>query len=82
MNHLYVLVPVLDEEKHYFVGADEVDKLLAKGETWLASHPERTEIARPCQVAFDPAGNLYVAEVGYRAGMWSGTKPPQEIGNC
>ncbi len=46
LNHLYVLIPVLDEEKHYFVGSDEVDKLLAKGETWLAAHPERTEIAR------------------------------------
>jgi DNA-binding beta-propeller fold protein YncE len=39
---------------------------------------ERTEIARPCQVAFDAAGNLYVAEVGYRAGMWPGTHPPHE----
>lgn len=37
---------------------------------------ERTGIARPCQVAFDRAGNLYVAEVGYRAGMWPGTEAP------
>lgn len=34
------------------------------------------DIARPCQVAFDAAGNLYVAELGYRAGMWPGTSPP------
>lgn len=33
-------------------------------------------IARPCQVAFDPAGNLFVAELGYRAGMWPGTSRP------
>ncbi len=46
LNHLYVLIPVLDEEKHYFVGDDEVEKLLRKGETWLAGHPERKEIAR------------------------------------
>ena len=46
LNHLYVLIPVLDEEKHYYVGDDEVDKLLRKGETWLAAHPERAEIAR------------------------------------
>ena len=46
LNHLYVLIPVLDEEKHYFVGDDEVEKLLKKGETWLAGHPERAEIAR------------------------------------
>lgn len=37
---------------------------------------ERTGLARPCQVAFDRAGNLYVAEVGYRAGMWPGTTAP------
>jgi DNA-binding beta-propeller fold protein YncE len=37
---------------------------------------EWTEIARPCQVAFDATGNLYVAELGYRAGMWPGTSPP------
>ncbi len=37
---------------------------------------EWTEIARPCQVAFDAAGNLFVAELGYRAGMWPGTFPP------
>ncbi len=37
---------------------------------------ERPDIARPCQVAFDAAGNLFVAELGYRAGMWPGTLPP------
>lgn len=36
-----------------------------------------TGIARPCQVTFDPQGNLYIAEVGYRAGMWPGTTAPQ-----
>ncbi|HVK09849.1 MAG TPA: 3' terminal RNA ribose 2'-O-methyltransferase Hen1 [Gemmataceae bacterium] len=46
LAHLYVLVPVLAGHKHYFVGEDEVDKLLAKGEGWLAAHPERQEIAR------------------------------------
>jgi DNA-binding beta-propeller fold protein YncE len=37
---------------------------------------EWTDLARPSQVAFDAAGNLYVAELGYRAGMWPGTSPP------
>ncbi len=37
---------------------------------------EWTEIARPCQVTFDTAGNLFVAELGYRAGMWPGTVAP------
>jgi 3' terminal RNA ribose 2'-O-methyltransferase Hen1 len=46
LTHLYVLVPVLDAGKHYWVGDDEVEKLLAKGEGWLAAHPERETITR------------------------------------
>ncbi|MCB9746444.1 MAG: 3' terminal RNA ribose 2'-O-methyltransferase Hen1 [Alphaproteobacteria bacterium] len=46
LNHLYVLLPVLDDEKHYWVGPDELDKLLAAGEGWLAEHPERERISR------------------------------------
>jgi 3' terminal RNA ribose 2'-O-methyltransferase Hen1 len=46
LSHLYVLVPVLDNDKHYWVGDDEVAKLLRHGEGWLASHPEREAITR------------------------------------
>lgn len=46
LSHLYVLLPVLDDEKHYWVGDEEVDKLLRHGEGWLASHPEREVIAK------------------------------------
>ena len=46
LTHLYVLVPVFDNAKHYFVGDDEMEKLLARGAGWLASHPEKEEIAR------------------------------------
>lgn len=46
LSHLYVLVPVLDNDKHYFVGAAEVEKLLAHGKDWLGRHPERDLIAR------------------------------------
>jgi len=45
LTHLYVLIPVLDDEKHYFVGEDEVQKLIRRGEGWLGSHPEREVIA-------------------------------------
>jgi 3' terminal RNA ribose 2'-O-methyltransferase Hen1 len=44
LTHLYVLVPVLDDDKHYYVGDDEVEKLIRQGEGWLASHPERALI--------------------------------------
>ena len=37
---------------------------------------EWTEIARPCQVLVDANGVVYVAELGYRAGMWPGTSAP------
>jgi 3' terminal RNA ribose 2'-O-methyltransferase Hen1 len=46
LSHLYVLVPVLDNDKHYWVGDDEVAKLMRHGEGWLAVHPEREAIAR------------------------------------
>jgi len=45
LGHLYVLVPVLDDEKHYWVTQDEVEKLLRYGEGWLAAHPDRELIA-------------------------------------
>ena len=46
LTHLYVLIPVLDDDKHYWVGDDEVEKLVRHGEGWLATHPERELIAR------------------------------------
>jgi len=46
LNHLYVLIPVLDLKKHYFIQGDEIDKLIAKGGEWLQAHPERDLIAR------------------------------------
>ncbi len=46
LTHLYVLVPVLDDEKHYYVGDEEVEKLLRHGEGWLEAHPERDTITR------------------------------------
>lgn len=44
LAHLYVLIPVLDDEKHYWIGEDEVEKLLRHGEAWLSSHPQRALI--------------------------------------
>ncbi|RAL21311.1 3' terminal RNA ribose 2'-O-methyltransferase Hen1 [Thermoflavimicrobium daqui] len=40
LSHLYVLIPVLDNQKHYFVGEDELGKLFKHGEKWLSTHPE------------------------------------------
>ena len=46
LRHLYVLLPVMDDDKHYWVERGEIDKLLAKGEEWLAQHPSRELITR------------------------------------
>ena len=45
LSHLYVLLPALDADKHYWVGPDEIDKLLRAGDGWLAAHPDRALIA-------------------------------------
>lgn len=45
LRHLYVLLPVLDDAKHYWVSSEEVDKLLRAGEGWLPGHPEQRLIA-------------------------------------
>lgn len=46
LTHLYVLLPVLDDDKHYWVAPDEIDKLLRRGGDWLAAHPDRDLIVR------------------------------------
>ncbi len=46
LEHLYVLLPVLDDDKHYWIGQDEVDKLLRRSGAWLPDHPSSDLIAR------------------------------------
>lgn len=46
LQHLYVLIPTLDDDKHYWVDKAEVDKLLLRGGDWLAGHPDRDLIVR------------------------------------
>jgi len=46
LTHLYVLLPVLDNDKHYYVDQNEAEKLLHRGADWLPRHPERGFITR------------------------------------
>lgn len=46
LSHLYVLIPTLDNDKHYFVSESEIEKLIKKGEGWLNEHPEKDQIVR------------------------------------
>src|SRR6202044_575066 len=48
LNHLYVLLPVLDDAKHYWVSTEEVDKLVRAGGVWLAGHPRKDFITGRC----------------------------------
>ena len=71
LTHLYVLIPVLDDDKHYYVGDDEVEKLLRKGEGWLAAHPARELIVRRYLRGFGGAR----ARGAQRAARRRGPKP-------
>lgn len=46
LNHLYVLIPAFDRQKHYWMSDDEVEKLLKHGEGWLKTHPQLKWITR------------------------------------
>src|SRR3954470_15505721 len=46
LTHLYVLLPVLDDDKHYWIGSDEIEKLMRRGEGWLGGTPAGDLIAR------------------------------------
>lgn len=46
LNQLYVLLPVLDDAKHYWITTEEIDKLIRAGTGWLAGHPEKELITR------------------------------------
>jgi 3' terminal RNA ribose 2'-O-methyltransferase Hen1 len=45
LEHLQVLIPVLDDAKHYWVGQEEIERLIRRGGTWLAAHPDREMIS-------------------------------------
>jgi 3' terminal RNA ribose 2'-O-methyltransferase Hen1 len=46
LSHLYVLIPALDNDKHYYVSQNEIEKLLDKGKGWLSDHPEKEQITK------------------------------------
>jgi 3' terminal RNA ribose 2'-O-methyltransferase Hen1 len=46
LSHLYVLLPVLDDDKHYWIDRGEIEKLMRRGDTWLPAHPARDLIVR------------------------------------
>jgi 3' terminal RNA ribose 2'-O-methyltransferase Hen1 len=69
LNHLYVLIPVLDLKKHYFIQGDEIDKLIDKGGAWLQAHPDRDLIARRYLRRKRAFANLAVAHFAEMDGL-------------
>lgn len=52
LSHLYVLLPALDGDRHYYIGEAEVAKLLSRGRGWLDDHPSRDEITKRYLLGF------------------------------
>ncbi|WP_407270561.1 3' terminal RNA ribose 2'-O-methyltransferase Hen1 [Radiobacillus sp. PE A8.2] len=46
LRQLFVLIPVLDNYKHYYIDEKEIDKLQRYGEGWLDQHPSKDMIIR------------------------------------
>ncbi|PYF06198.1 3' terminal RNA ribose 2'-O-methyltransferase Hen1 [Ureibacillus chungkukjangi] len=46
LRQLFVLIPVLDNYKHYYIDEQEVEKIVRYGEGWLDKHPKREFILR------------------------------------
>jgi 3' terminal RNA ribose 2'-O-methyltransferase Hen1 len=58
LDHIYVLIPVFDKQKHYWVGEDEVEKLLRHSEGWLSNHPEKSFITSRYLKRLHPLVNM------------------------
>ncbi|MFN8770422.1 MAG: 3' terminal RNA ribose 2'-O-methyltransferase Hen1 [Neisseriaceae bacterium] len=56
--HLYVLIPVLDNNKHYWISESEINKLVKYGEGWLPAHPEKNLITKRYLKNFKPYINV------------------------
>ncbi|WP_427137686.1 3' terminal RNA ribose 2'-O-methyltransferase Hen1 [Psychrobacillus psychrodurans] len=46
LQQLFLLIPVLDNYKHYFIDESEIEMLKRYGEGWLEDHPQKEFIIR------------------------------------
>lgn len=75
LSHLYLLLPVLDGAKHYWVAGDEVDKLITRGGSWLQTHPHRELISQ----RYLAHQRSYVADAIERLAALDDTAPDTDI---
>lgn len=71
LNHLYVLIPVFDKQKHYYVSEDEIEKLMKHGEGWLAGHPARNKIVNRDDADIENEILYRLDKVLTKTGFWS-----------
>jgi 3' terminal RNA ribose 2'-O-methyltransferase Hen1 len=81
LNQVYVLLPVLDDAKHYWVAPDEVDKLLRAGEGWLANHPELALITRRYLAHRRSLANTALDKLAEANDDVADAEPPESITN-
>jgi 3' terminal RNA ribose 2'-O-methyltransferase Hen1 len=75
LSHLYLLLPVLDGAKHYWVAGDEVDKLITRGGSWLQAHPHRELISQ----RYLAHQRSYVADATERLAALDDAAPDNDI---
>lgn len=63
LRHIYVLIPVFDLQKHYWINQDEVEKLMRNAEDWLPNHPEKRYIASRYLKQLRPLVNNALAQL-------------------
>lgn len=78
LKHLYVLIPVLDNFKHYYIAREEIDKLLDKGDGWLADHPAKELITRRALKHRRSLANLALARLEETAPVAEEEDTPKE----
>ena len=78
LSHLYVLIPVLDYDKHYYINEDEINKLLKKGEGWLADHPHKEKITNRYLINLRSLSREALRRLNDRAETEEGETNPQE----
>ncbi|MGH7650539.1 MAG: 3' terminal RNA ribose 2'-O-methyltransferase Hen1 [Gemmatimonadaceae bacterium] len=81
LAHLYVLIPVLDDQKHYWVGDDEVAKLLRHGEGWLSTHPEVETITRRYLRHFRSLVDDAIERLTLEEGVPATDRDPEAVAN-
>ncbi|MCL2180131.1 MAG: 3' terminal RNA ribose 2'-O-methyltransferase Hen1 [Treponema sp.] len=67
IKHIYILIPVFDRQKHYWVGNDEVEKLLRNAGDWLSNHPEKSFITSRYLIRLSPLVNNAIAKMAAAA---------------